>query len=403
MRIPTEKAHGVQILKMCQAFQEKGISIELVVPFRFNHRVLRSVKLKDYYHLHSDIAYQILPAIDLLPLGKIFRIFQNYFESLFAHIHRFTFSFSFMFYILCLKKDINIIYTRDVNIFALVSPLLNFFLPKLNFVLEIHSIPEIKWRRRRFFKIVSKANLIVSINQQMKQIILKEILQKHLHIIVAHDAVDLRTYENSFEKMELREKLCFPKDKYILSFVGALHTNGQEKGVSDIIKASKIIFGKRSDVIFCFVGGPLQLIKKYKDLISRYSLDQNNYIFIDKKPLAEVPFFLWASDILLMPHPDFYFYKYCISPLKLFEYMASCRPILASAIPSILEILTHKENAYLVQPSSPDLLAVGIEELLSDHDLRDRISKRAFSDVQKMTWENRASEIIKSFDLILKY
>jgi len=84
------------------------------------------------------------------------------------------------------------------------------------------------------------------------------------------------------------------------------------------------------------------------------------------------------------------------SPLKLFEAMASGRPVIASDLPSIREILTHDENALLVPPGNAHALAAAIERLLSDSALSARLAARAFEDVKGNSWDRRA-EAISSF------
>ena len=78
--------------------------------------------------------------------------------------------------------------------------------------------------------------------------------------------------------------------------------------------------------------------------------------------------------------------------MKLFEYMASGRPIVASNIPSIAEIL-NKDNAILVDPDNPEELASGIKQHLVNSDLAEKIAKQAYQDGRQYTWEERAKRI----------
>ena len=87
-------------------------------------------------------------------------------------------------------------------------------------------------------------------------------------------------------------------------------------------------------------------------------------------------------------------FKKYTSPLKLFEYMASKRPIIASDLPSIREIL-NTENAILVKPGSAKALANAIKFALENPDFCAKISKQAYKDVQKYTWEKRAKRILE--------
>src|SRR5579872_2154839 len=68
IRLPTEKAHGVHIMLMCQAFAQSGVKVELIVPWRFN-----PIKTDPYIFYSAKRIFKIrrLFSIDLIPLGSI--------------------------------------------------------------------------------------------------------------------------------------------------------------------------------------------------------------------------------------------------------------------------------------------------------------------------------------------
>ncbi len=74
--------------------------------------------------------------------------------------------------------------------------------------------------------------------------------------------------------------------------------------------------------------------------------------------------------------------------------MASGKPIVASDLPSIREIL-NESNSVFATPDDPKSLTESINKVLSDHELASRISKRARQDVVVYDWSNRAKNIIK--------
>ena len=82
------------------------------------------------------------------------------------------------------------------------------------------------------------------------------------------------------------------------------------------------------------------------------------------------------------------------SPLKVFEYMAAGKPIVATEIPSVLEILEPGRNSVIVPPDDPGMFFDAISSLIGDPDLRARISKNALSDVREYTWKKRAEKIL---------
>ena len=119
--MPTEKAHGFQVMKMCEAFFNAGAQVELWIPKRFNEIKEDSFS---YYNMPEIFTIKKIPVIDLIPLYRIFGAFANFVESV---------SFAIFSYFQLPKDNNYIIYSRDQ--FAL------WFLSFTNkkFVYEVHS------------------------------------------------------------------------------------------------------------------------------------------------------------------------------------------------------------------------------------------------------------------------
>ena len=112
---------------------------------------------------------------------------------------------------------------------------------------------------------------------------------------------------------------------------------------------------------------------------------------VDVAPLLK------QADVLTLPNPASAVSTAFTSPLKLFEYMAAGRPIAASDLPSIREILSDDRNALLVEPGNPQALTAAIRRLKEDPGLGERIARQALEDVQQYTWERRAERLESLF------
>jgi len=108
---------------------------------------------------------------------------------------------------------------------------------------------------------------------------------------------------------------------------------------------------------------------------------------------SRVPDLLSQADILVLPNTASAISTRFTSPLKLFEYMAAGRPIVASDLPSIREILRDGENALLVPPGNADALAAAIERLLSDAVLASTLARTALAEAPSYSWERRAERL----------
>jgi glycosyltransferase involved in cell wall biosynthesis len=85
------------------------------------------------------------------------------------------------------------------------------------------------------------------------------------------------------------------------------------------------------------------------------------------------------------------------SPLKLFEYLASGRPVLAGDVPSVREIVQHKTHAILLEPENTDVWTRGLRDLLSHRAAAADMANHARELAMACTWSNRAKPLVESF------
>jgi glycosyltransferase involved in cell wall biosynthesis len=115
---------------------------------------------------------------------------------------------------------------------------------------------------------------------------------------------------------------------------------------------------------------------------------------------AQVPALLRRATILALPNPASAISTFFTSPLKLFEYMAAGRAIVASDLPAIREVLRHEVNALLVAPGDSAALARAIDRLLGDSQLALKLARNALNDVDDYTWSRRAERLETLFEQV---
>jgi glycosyltransferase involved in cell wall biosynthesis len=101
-----------------------------------------------------------------------------------------------------------------------------------------------------------------------------------------------------------------------------------------------------------------------------------------------------AFDVCTLPSPWTPFFAYYTSPLKLFEYMVSGTPIVASDLPAFTEIITHEQSALLFPPSDSQALAAALRRLRDDPALGGQLAARARQDANQYTWRARAETLL---------
>jgi glycosyltransferase involved in cell wall biosynthesis len=215
-------------------------------------------------------------------------------------------------------------------------------------------------------------------------------------VIVLPDGVDLDLFEGLPSKDDCRRRLGLPLGRPIIGYIGRFRTLEMEKGIPELVEAMGDLSSVNgAEPLLLCVGGPMDAVPTYLELARRIGIPQDRLRFVDRVPNIEVPYWIRAFDVALAPFPWVDHYAYFMSPLKLFEYMATGVPILATDLPSIREVLRHGENAWLVPPSNPKALAEGIRHLLENPALAERLAQQARKDVRQYTWKRRAAVILR--------
>src|SRR3989338_268693 len=362
-RLPSEYAHGLQVMQMCEAFSANNHDVKLVMPSRIN-RIKKDPF--DYYGIKKTFSIKKLPTLDLIFLNN---------KNIFFLIQTLTFLLSAKIYLLFKKYDV--LYTREQMVGLFFS----------NIVLELHLLP--KKIRPFHLRIWKKSKKLIVLTSFIKKRLIEFGISGD-KIIVASDGVNLPLFDISISKEDARRKTNLPLDKKIVGYVGMLRTLGMEKGVDIALKSLSEI--KNPDIIFVLVGGTKEDIDFYGDLVSRLGIKER-VLFVGSVAHSLVPVYLKAFDVLLAPFPENEHYNFYMSPMKIFEYMASKRPIISTKLPTLIETLG--DSALLLEPDNIGQLRDGITKVLNDRELVDNLSLKAYNRVLGYTWESRAKSIIE--------
>lgn len=358
-RLPTDNAHGVQIIKMCEAFAKAGASVTLIHPWRINRHKGDPFSV---YMTERNFRLITVPSLDLLWMGRIGFWIQNV-----------TFSKTVALYLLFNTFDI--VYSRDELPLLLAS-----YVTRTS-VWESHTGRYNGLVRRLLARISS----LVVITQSGKEFYAKKRFPKE-KIQVAPDAVALEDFAHPESKEEARTRLGLPDDKRIALYIGKF--DGW-KGTETLCEASQYV---PNDTVIALIGGEPEEIA---DLKTRYP----KCVFAGWRPYQELVHNQAAADVLILPSSArSEISRHFTSPLKLFTYMASDRPIVASDLPSIREILTE-DLAFFFKPDDAKDLAAQISYALENTQEADRKAQAAKELVKRYTWDARAREILDAIEV----
>ncbi|MBP5468284.1 MAG: glycosyltransferase family 4 protein [Candidatus Riflebacteria bacterium] len=311
--LTSQKANSVQVMKMCDAFSELGHNVFLFAKKNNKGFNSDSNDIKNYYGIKNDFVIHLIKCSSIRLFGGI--------ES----------GYKYFKIIKRLKTKPDILYGR--NLYALISCL------GLNkpIIYESHSAPGIGKKTLEYY-LFSKPQF--------------------LRLVVINQAL-FNYYKNNFKIFRTHpEKLCLAPDGAVINYnlinnytnktpvIGYAGSLYPGKGIETIIEIAKIMPKYR----FIVAGGTQNQIKIFKKTKS------DNIYFAGYIAPSKIPTFLSECDILLAPYSNKVYtenYKKknivnWMSPLKIFEYMASKKPIVASNLPAIKEILEDNKTALLV-------------------------------------------------------
>jgi glycosyltransferase involved in cell wall biosynthesis len=196
--------------------------------------------------------------------------------------------------------------------------------------------------------------------------------------------------ENLFSKstpINLSEKFNLPSNAKIVLYAGSFEA---WKLSNFLINSARYT---SNNVFFVMVGKPSAQIL---ELVKNQNL-QNKIKFVGYVSYHEIPQYLLSADVLIQYSPSSPKSGELgsFSPVKLFEYMAVGKSVLAPNLPWIKEIIVDRKNGLLFDPSSPKDLSNKIELLINDSELQKKICYQSEMDVIKYSFTERAKNMIK--------
>jgi glycosyltransferase involved in cell wall biosynthesis len=362
--IPSQAANSVHVMKMCEAFSAQGCEVCLWLP----DREVSTNKEEVFRY------YGVAPRFELRWLSGIPWLKPSYAYAwqVWAQLQK-------------PRQLPDLVFSR--SLLGALSALL----AGANVVLEVHQPMRdsgflqgliFKWivRHKRFQR-------LVVITHALKEWHLQQKLLSADSIHVAPDGAELPVVDMSGGVRGSTEAANFS-----VGYVGSLH---QGKGMEVVLPLAQLL----ADVDFHVVGGSDAQLREWRGKAAGLA----NLSFHGFMPPADVHAFMLDMDVLLAPNQQVVKgvggsdIGRWTSPLKIFEYMAACKPILASDLPVLREVLLHEANCLLCTADSPEQWAAAVRRLRDDPALGQHLAERAHADLLgKYSWGCRARVLLAS-------
>lgn len=229
----------------------------------------------------------------------------------------------------------------------------------------------------------SMANKIIVVTPKIKERLQKDYNIKKEIIVIQNGAnTDLFL---PIDQKEAKRKLKLSNSANYICFVGHLV---YWQGLEYLIKSAPNILKDFPNVYFLIVGDGL--MKKEWMLLANNLGVSENFMFIGTVPYKEVPLYINASEICVVPKKAL---NSGYSPLKLYEYMACGKPVVATRIDGF-EILEDAKAGLLINPEDSNEFADAIIRLLQNEDLRKEMGENGRKCVVKNhSWRSVAQKV----------
>jgi glycosyltransferase involved in cell wall biosynthesis len=364
--IPSRTANSIHVMKMCQAFADNGHEVVLLAPDVKNHYEKDIEDIYEYYGTRKNFN-----------IKKLYHPNQKF--------GAFLYTLAIFFY-LFINKKFDLVYGRFLHGVYVATWLNN------KVIYESHA-PTFDKKNHRLivFKNLIKSKYFIKmvvISEALKNMYLEKRYLSNTKIQIAHDGADeVVNFDRKIELLGHKENLK-------VGYVGHLYKG---KGMEVIASLANKL---DDDIEIHIIGGLEKDIKFWKSKINSKNIFF--YGFISHK---EVSSYINALDVCLLPNQkivlahgsesskEFMNISDFTSPLKLFEYMSHRKPIIASDLAVIREVLNEK-NSILLKCDDIDLWINSIKNLKNLKN-RDLIANQALSDFYNYSWKNRALLVLK--------
>ncbi len=207
---------------------------------------------------------------------------------------------------------------------------------------------------------------------------------------IVRTGADIERFSPTVSGENLRQTLGLSASTPTLLFVGSLHRANRYKGVDYLLKAMLQVKTTLPNVRLLIVGAG-ELLSEWQALAKQLELE-DTVTFLGAIDNHHLPEFYAVADSLVLPSlhgPE-------NSPVVVFEAMASGKPVIASDLAGVRDIVTQ-DSGVLVPPRDVDALARAITTVLSDSEFRKKAALHARQRAEMYSWDHCAREMLQNY------
>lgn len=230
---------------------------------------------------------------------------------------------------------------------------------------------------------------IVSVTDRLKDELVKLYSVPAEKIIVINNGANTDIFKPMDQK-QARDRLKLDNSQKYICFVGHL---AAWQGVEFLIYSAPYILEKCPDVRFLVVGDGVMKSKLLEIASETGVIDK--FTFTGRIPYESVPVYINAADVCVAPFIKDRNSKIGLSALKTYEYLACGKPIVASNIPGVEDLIDLSGGGISVPSENPEELANAVVKLISDQEMRNIMGEQGRKYVfENHSWDGVARKIL---------
>ena len=238
--------------------------------------------------------------------------------------------------------------------------------------------------------VVTRATRTLAVTGVLKRLLVQSTGVDDRRVVVIQNGVARERFDAAAgDREQVRRRLALGSHVVI----GAVGFFREWHGIDLLLKAvhEEPMLRERARVLLVGDGPALPMLRALADSLGI----ADHAIFLGAVPHDQVPALAAAIDVMLIPRAVEY-----ASPLKLFEYMAARKAIVAPRQPNLEEILTDGQDVLFFSPENHVELTSALVRLVQDESLRADLGRaaRATIDRNDLTWEGNAARIVEAFE-----
>jgi len=224
-----------------------------------------------------------------------------------------------------------------------------------------------KWRRRIAYRLIARWSKMVAVSEDIRNFLITRVGIKADQVMTIRNGIDVNSYIVPVDEDGAPEK---ERQEYVIGTVGSLYP---VKGHTYLLKALAIVLKTHPDVV-CKIAGQGHLMSQLQAEAADLGI-ANRATFLGLRD--DIPQYLQSIDVFVLPSLSEGL------PLSVLEAMAAGKPVIATNVGGVSEVVQDQRTGFVVPPKDPETMANRILQVMADRAMAERLGRAGREKVER--------------------